>query len=446
MKKLSRLRGSFFFCRELSKTKNSTAYAILSGRAVYFSGTMTRPTMSHLTKTPARLLTIAITIALLTGALGCTALKNVRYMARGTASPARFHEVVPMIRQDKMLFLDVVIRGRKARFLFDTGAVTVVSPQLAAELGLSPLYSSGVRDSNHKKERLDYVQLNDLRIGRVRFDEVLAAVAPLDIVPEIACWQIDGILGANCMRLADWLLDFEAGVIELAHSDSTWLHGRKFPHTLGFTTSRQGSPYIDITLGKDTLRALLDTGSGITLSIPEKYYDKHMHAPTRRSVGIRSVGIFGTGLQADTTISFLPDTLRIAERLNLSMITETAPKANIGLPVFTHFQVILNWREKQIRLRQIEEPQLGNRHSFGLGISLIEGALRVVSLVEGGPAARAGLRLGDELLAVGEWAVGSSLQESLCTYRTSEWPDSIEIRYRREGIEHMALLQKESYW
>lgn len=448
MKKLSHhLRDSFFSFVESPKTKKNGTYTIPSGSAMYFSDTMTRQTMKHLTRTP---VAVIIVIALLTGLGGCTLMKNARYMARGTVSPARFHEVVPMIRQDKMVFLEVVIRGRKARFLFDTGAATVVSPGLAAELGLTALYSSGTSDTNRNKRKLDYVQLDGLHIGSVRFDEIIAAVLPLDAVPEIACWEIDGILGANCMRQADWLLDFESGTIELSHSDSTWLMNHKFPHTLGFTTSTQGSPYINVAVGQDTLKALLDTGSGIALSIPAEYFAKYTrtrpHTPLRKAVGIRSIGVFGAGLKADTTVSFLPDTIHLADQLHVSMITETGPAANIGLPLFAHFQVILNWRTKEVRLRQIEQPDMGNRYSFGMGVTLVEGALRVASLTQNGAASRAGLRLGDEVLAVGDWTTGPELWESLCIYRSTDWPDSVGIRYRRDGTEHTAVLQKEYFW
>ena len=116
------------------------------------------------------------------------------------------------ITAGRYVIVPVVVNGTGPyRFLLDTGATsTMIAPALAARLRL-PAAGSAVEQTATQAETADLVRATLSLVGVTR-DGVEVITAPLDAVQAVDP-AIKGVLGQDLLRLANWWLDYEHGVL-----------------------------------------------------------------------------------------------------------------------------------------------------------------------------------------------------------------------------------------
>ena len=144
-------------------------------------------------------------------------------------------------------------------FVFDTGALTAVSKQVAAEIGLSQgIYVEG-RGSGGKAETVELVQLDSIMVGDMAVKGCGAAIIDLRRLSP----DIDGILGSNFLKHFMVSIDYQREEITLAHG-SRPISGQTEVDRLSFTTDmRYGfAPVVSCTVdGSIQAGCLVDTGA-----------------------------------------------------------------------------------------------------------------------------------------------------------------------------------------
>jgi len=162
---------------------------------------------------------------------------------------------VPMHRLENLPAVDVSIDGRGPyRLVVDWGAnLLAVSPRVAAELKLP---SSGIDRMGNENVRID-----SLAIGGARLGGLTAAVDPF-----FAGRAEQGVLGVNVFREILLTLDYPRGRIRLEKGLLPPPDGKRI---LACDSADGPEPAIEITLAGRPIRAMLDTGAGRLLMLPE---------------------------------------------------------------------------------------------------------------------------------------------------------------------------------
>jgi hypothetical protein len=162
-----------------------------------------------------------------------------------------------------------------SRFILDTGSEsTTISERYATRMGFPsrwtvPYWIVGAENEREWVERV--VRVHELRFqtsrrpGRVGFREFDALVAHTPLFDH----GIDGILGAPLFADCTFTIDFAANVLRIEEGS---IDG-SLPHTIPIHVARGGLIYVDIELAGESRRALLDTGSSASLSVPEEHWD-----------------------------------------------------------------------------------------------------------------------------------------------------------------------------
>jgi len=351
---------------------------------------------------------------------GCRGPSSVKLFARGSAPTTLLNDSVAFTREARLIIVPVVINGRTYRFLFDTGAPMLVSTELAQELGLKKVARKNVRDSQNLKQKLDFVALPNLTIGNTLFTDLVAVASDLTTAPAIGCMKIDGLIGANLMRLMIWNVDYQNQFLSFTND----FEGFKADTTalvLPFVTTASGSPKISLVVGSDSLKSVtFDTGSGGGLSYSKQSASKSIlkKAPHRSSYGYHSQGIFGA---TPDTLFYATQKLSIGDTSFpdfMSSVRGQMAKALLGTQFFEHFEMVLNWREKKVYLSPNAQQIQQQKTARCIHPYYVDGKIYVGNVLLNSAASNAGIEVMDEIVSVNGKQISPAGSEDYCAILT----------------------------
>ncbi len=328
------------------------------------------------------------------------------------------------------LFVEIEVGGAPRRFVFDTGSPSMMSAELATELGLEAIDQVQGRDSHGAIVSSDIVQA-DLTLGGTTFRKVPVFVADFSSSNVAQC-LMDGVLGSEVLPLCAWQIDLSQSVLrceseldrlDLEDAKQQRLYDFGYPH----------APILDVRYtDKARSKAMFDTGSPQYFAISPPDF-----GAVKASGGIeRSVEGFGSA--GESLGGKAPDDEQIRSRLktltigNIELRGVDAPTREfapslIGAAILEHFIVTLNQSNESVYFRRYNDrPML--RRSFGFSPSF--GKEVTVGLVwEDSPAAKAGMHAGQRLLSINGEGVGSSCAGIEKVIETLHAADTIDVRW-----------------
>ncbi len=330
-----------------------------------------------------------------------------------------FRKAFPFENVNGKIIIKVQIQGQHYDFLFDTGAMCVLSNELAATLKPKQIGKQTFVDYSGKQQKLRFVQLDTVSVEGVDFLHVGAAVSDLSGLQKEGCVRVSGILGANLMSKAVWQIDYARKELVLCnHRDS--LHFSPEVQKVSFSIGRQGTPKVQLYNEKNQSNELiLDTGSGRNIDAPFK--NAFLWATTDnewfKSYGYFS-GAFGNGL--DTTLTTAIPNLTLGQHFKLApsfiSFKKKLSTGAIGYQFLKNYVVTLDWQYQDAYFEPLQPraalPSLPYQYGFN---AHLEGDALVVSyLYEGSPPHRAGLRLNDQILSINQTNYTTLTQERYC--------------------------------
>lgn len=304
-------------------------------------------------------------------------------------------------RVDGLTFVDVTINGVKATLVLDTGAPGIaLDPSVAATAGL----------------RTGKGRVDSIRMGDVLLRDVAVKVLSFGAVNDSTSGQppILGVIGTSVLGRYVARFDFAAGQLTLFDPASFRYEGPGASLRIRF---EQEKPLVTATIERDgappvEARLFIDAG---TESAPITLTPAFARAARIGTDGTRSVevmggrGVHGTGMDRITRV---PAVTVGALRLAHPLVTVSAAAGaalqhldadgTIGMGVLSRTAMILDYS----RSRVILEPSTNFAAPFsyanvsGMQFRRRGGALLVRHVIKGSPADSAGIRVGDEIVAI----------------------------------------------
>lgn len=179
--------------------------------------------------------------------------------------------IIPFEYIDGKIIINVDIKNKKHNFIFDTGALTIVSSELKGSLNEK---KSNVvfeaTDANNSTSKMDLFSSNELKIDDLKFKNIDFSFADISWMGSRACKKISGIFGANMMNNKVWRIDFKLKTIIVSdkvtesstESVSIPFSEENFTHV----------PKISVNIRKQNFNVFFDTGAGSGFSIDSKSY------------------------------------------------------------------------------------------------------------------------------------------------------------------------------
>jgi hypothetical protein len=323
------------------------------------------------------------------------------------------------------IVVPVQIRGKVRRFILDTGAPLLITKELQAELHFPTLKKELLADINLRLDSTDYVQIPQLSIGKVDFQNVTALVADLN-TGLLSCFGIDGIIGSNLLVNSILLINLERKQIVL--TDKIGKLGLPSDKALDLVLeTQQSTPIIEISpFPKANEQIFVDTGDDGFYSMSLRSFAFFVEKTSikkyliSQSKGASTVGLHG--LEQDTTKHLLVlDSLKIGSLYfsNVNVATQTNPNSRIGAEILKYGSMTIDYLNKKFYFLPFEGISKENRIQFqpknsaNLGFALKnEGnLLKVASVWEGTGVAEQGIKIDFVIKKIDEYEV---LGKSIC--------------------------------
>lgn len=270
------------------------------------------------------------------------------------------------------IIIPILINEKTYRFLLDTGAPNLITKKLAETLKLKGLQEIKVSDANYNKSSMNFVELPNITLGNVVFENSVALSSKDDKNLVFDCFNLDGFIGSNLLRNSILQIDTRNKTLIITNDEKKLKLNKKNSIELSLI-GNQSSPYIWIKLkGKNSGKeqVLLDTGMKGFYDISNRNYsllkNENIFKIISTGIGSKEIGLFGNSKDSEQLKIFLPE-MKISNSLflNISTITTNDKNSRIGIELFENGLATLDFKNKKFYFDQygtntdLNEKQLG---------------------------------------------------------------------------------------
>lgn len=374
------------------------------------------------------------------------------FSIRGAASTS-----VPIEIVNNHVYLDSVICDGKGpyRFVIDSGGDYIVTPEVAAALQARSSGAMQLQGVGNATEGAAFAHIGSLTIGNAVVRNQYTLVLPIATGFGVAeGLKIDGMLGYQFLARFLTTIDYANAKLTLAMPASepvTVPGAAAIPFYIDRTI-----PRIPVTVAGVATSAEVDTGNRAALELSSPFLAAHpaIAALAKTPPGVVGFGVGGPayarlGRIAQMQIGpySLSNVVTSFTNQDRGAFADPYNPANVGGTVWRRFTLTFDYAHQQLLLAknaQFDAPFSYDRS----GLFLIDenGAHAVLSVFPGTPAAAAGLRKGDVVLAVNGAPASNDSLAQLRSTLSGPAGTSVKLRIRGPaGIERDATIKLADY-
>jgi hypothetical protein len=300
------------------------------------------------------------------------------------------------------IFLTGTVNGHATPIMLETGAgMTTIDQAFATQLGLSGGTTIQVRGAGGDVPG-KIVSGVSIAAGSLRLNNLTVLVLDLASIERATGRVIPVLLGSEAFKAAAVTVDFPNN--RLLFSDRS-----KFTPPQGATRielgERQRVPTLDVSIaGLPPVTADLDLGNPGTLIIGNSYWKDQPQLSSLPHAEWQSGGLGGMKIARQAIIPNVEFGGRrfsgVPAMLNQDPAALPLDGANVGVGMFRPFKVTFDFAGKALYLNGPAEISALPRDRAGVQLELAKDRLKAVYVSPTGPAAAAGLKTGDEIVAV----------------------------------------------
>lgn len=380
---------------------------------------------------------------------------QIEMLRGGAIENAVYRDTVSFNFDYNLPIITVEIDQVNYNFLLDTGAPSVISPELFVKLNLKKKLTSKIKDSNNISNSEIFTQIPQMKIGNLQYTNIGVYVIDLRKSFALKCLNVDGIIGANQMAKSYWKLDYENKWCVISNDlPKSEIENYEI---VNFTPKNgQLTPLVDIFIDKIKFgNVVFDTGFNGAISLPN---NKSLDSVFEKKVelyGVESVGIYGLGTTKTFVEALLPfvklDSLVLSKQ---SVTFSDDPSMVIGNEVFKNYSIIFDWNLQKMYFKKnanLRSKKTSEFISFGFGFIKNGDKIEVVKLIKNSEAEKKGLLIGDEVLTINDVIFKNIKDNQFCDFfyfglKEFKLGDIINVKVLRNNEELKFTLTKENYF
>lgn len=311
---------------------------------------------------------------------------------------------------DNRIVIDVKLNGKGPfRFIFDSGAVAVVAPEVVRQLGLKieNLQTGGGGVGEQLVERGE-ANIAEVEVGDIHLPaQAFGVISFADTKFVFGANRIDGIIGFPLFKRLVVHVDYERKQLtftqpaQFAYKGSGTIVPIDFDRHLPLVKGElDGVPGIFV----------IDTGARSALILYGPFVERNnLRTKYKASFeGITGWGIGGPVRSQIVRIKTLKlgavEVQNLIARLSLQKsgaLTSADRAALVGPDVLKQFTTIFDYSRRQIIFEK--NNQYGKPDSYdrsGMWFGHVGDHFEVIDVIAGGPAAEAGIKVGDQIIEI----------------------------------------------
>ncbi|MCD8438405.1 retroviral-like aspartic protease family protein [Tenacibaculum dicentrarchi] len=286
----------------------------------------------------------------------CAVSKAEKYLKEGKTLQQNFKETIPFEIKKGLIILKAKINNKSYNFILDTGASNVISKELATELNMKVIGSESIYDIYNVEQKTDYTRINNIQIGTIDFTQTIAAITDFNSVPAWVSMKIDGFIGSNLMQHAIWDFNFETNIITITNDESKLNLPKDIIENKLFI-GYAGIPSVTTKInGKKVWNFTVDFGFNGAINIPFSEFEKQKENGNISDYKkYKNQGVIGIYRKQSKIRESYIGTINEIEFGNSILKKEKVYSEKylnhlFGLDFFRNYRVILNWKNKKIKL------------------------------------------------------------------------------------------------
>ena len=316
------------------------------------------------------------------------------------------------------LIVTAIINGHATPVMLDSAAsTTTLDTAFARSIGLP----EGLKIKGHGvggDVEAELISGATMTVGGLRFDQMNVAAMDLSPISHSIGRPVNVILGREFFNSAVISIDWARNRLRVS-SPGSFTPG---PGAVRLDLVRRG-PFNTIPVSIDgaaPIQALLDVGAGGALSLPPTYWRDRPELAQLRYAEVQGGGVGGEHSARAVTVP----QVRLAGRSFTAVPAQLADvgndddptkMANVGIGFLKQFHVDLDLGQNRIFLAPRRDAPPFDRDRAGLRLNFAGDVLKVGFVSPQGPAAAAGIRAGDQIVAVDGRRVGADY------YQAPDW-------------------------
>jgi len=304
------------------------------------------------------------------------------------------------------IYADVQVNGKGPyQFIFDTGGMNLLTPPLVASLGLKSegAMQGGGAGSGHMD--VGMTKVSSLSLGNAQVKDQVFLVMPLNAMSNIEGVGMPGMVGFETFRRFVTVVDYGKGTITLIKPDKFDPKDSGTPVKFAFNGNGVDAP---ATYNGVPGVFTIDTGSRASLTLNGPFAKEHgfdkgrVDAVTGWGVGgpTRSVAVRGGDLKLGG-FDIKGPVVEVSTDKGGAFAGKNE-SGNIGAGILKRFIVTLDYEHQTMYVKPVTVPvaDLDTFDRSGMWINEDDAGYKVVDVTKGAPAEQAGLKAGDEIVAV----------------------------------------------
>ncbi len=209
-----------------------------------------------------------------------------------------YYEEIKIEVVNNKIIVPVRIKGREFNFILDTGSSNIISTEIYNLIKPKILKKVSVKDASKKKETLDLVLIDEIKLGNISFKKTEAYVYNLRS-SALKCFHIDGFIGSNMFDKSILQIDLDKKIIRITDNKKNLNLNKKHSSKIKLIGNHK-RPYIWIKLqgeNKAKEQVLFDTGMAGLYDLSLKNYEifktTDIYKLFGHSKGASALGLFG---------------------------------------------------------------------------------------------------------------------------------------------------------
>jgi len=357
----------------------------------------------------------------------------------------RTEYVIPFELDGHTIIVPVKFNGADTtyRFIFDTGGLTFVEPDIAAQLNLERGMTVPTFDSTVKAYS---TILDTVNLGGARVVNLVGVI--YDFLNSVGFTRYDGMIGSDFVSFYTVTIDYRAQTLTLSHDTDSL---ETVDGTFYASLTRQemmGAPMADGMIeGHIPAECMIDVGSPYGLVMPLSWMDVLYGYQTSHL--IPSVGIMAKWPYSEDKKNYLGRlkslTLGDFTIEHVPVIFADVHDILIGRDILEQFVTIMNYPTCQMRIIPYHDMTFAD-NVFSVGLRIRRGPdnqVRVTGLWKNSPAHRAGIKPGDNVLAINDREISEYAMWELTDLFRNDSVTTVTINIRNEQGTHEYILNKE---
>jgi hypothetical protein len=315
---------------------------------------------------------------------------------------------VPFELLNNHIYVNVKLNGKGPyRLLCDTGGANVITPELAKELGVTSQGAFEGRGVGEKSEDIAITKVEKVEVGDAKIANQVFAVYPLGPFSAVEGVPQFGLIGYEVFKRFVAKVDYEKGLLTL------WLPAAFTYQGTGTVVPfvfNEHIPQVEGSIDGFPGKFDIDTGARNSVTILAPFAEKN-HLRDHLGTVVPTVTGWGMGgaargLLARAKVLKLGGVEVGAPVVDLSQqkkgaFTDPYVAGNVGAGVLKRFNVTFDYGHQTIIFEpnaNFARPDTCDR--AGMWLNRAADGFEVMDVVEGGPAAAAGVKVGDRIVAI----------------------------------------------